>query len=52
MFLDQTFLSYRANTRKHTHTDAQTDSDKYSIVAICKNATKIMLERVYEYKKC
>ena len=32
------FLSYRAKTRKHTHT---TDSGEYSKVAFCKHATII-----------
>ena len=43
MFLDQFLSSYRAKTHTHinthTHMDAHKDSDKYSIVAFCKNAT-------------
>ena len=56
MFLGRIFLSYRAKTWKHTHTeththtdgnthtytDAHKDSDEYSIVAFCKNATIII----------
>ena len=46
MLLDQFFLSYLAKTHtethKHIHTDAHKDSDKYFIVAFCKNATLIL----------
>ena len=51
MFLDQFLLRYHANTHTHTrghacahththtHGYTHTDSDEYSIVAFCKNAT-------------
>ena len=34
--------------QKHTHTDANKDSEEYSIVAFCKNATRIYIISVVE----
>ena len=47
MFLDQCLfeLSCKCNPLLHTntHTDTNTDSEEYSIVAFCKNATIILI---------
>ena len=42
MCLDQSLFELPCKKPwKHTHTDADKDSDEYSIVAFCKNATII-----------
>ena len=43
------FLSYRAKTRKHGN--AHTDSDEYSIVTFCKNATIKMTEKICQHQQ-
>ena len=44
MFLDQLRFELsckNTETGKHTHTHTHTDSDRYSIVAFCKNTTSL-----------
>ena len=42
MFLDQFLFELSGkNMETHSHTEAQTDSDEYTIVAFYKNATTI-----------
>ena len=36
-------------TQKHGKTETHTDSDEYSIVAFCKNATIIKIHQVIQY---
>ena len=39
-------LSYKTQkheTQKHRNTETHTDSDEYSVVAFCKNATRIKI---------
>ena len=44
MFLDR-LLCELSCKKTHTHIDAHTDSDEYSIVAFCENATIIILQK-------
>ena len=47
MFLDQSFFKLsckNTHTNTHIHTHTHTNSDEYSIVAFCKNATIINME--------
>ena len=37
------------NTYKHTHTNTLIDSDEYSIVLLCKNATIMKLTFLFEH---
>ena len=47
-----TSISFLVIVEKHTHTDAHNDSEKYTIVQYCKNATIISDSTHDWYRNC